>query len=315
MEKTIIKINASGLKYMTCPFRMWSIMIDGYYQEGNSAKMVYGIAVHKYIDTMFKTRGHMGKAREAAIAAFNKPKSEDKKQLHMSDQNHMLLTCYGLWEDWVLKDNQLDTVVLPDGLPATEVTFSIKKYYEDDFIQVDLEGTIDRLGKVKNGIYVVNDWKTTSTWDVRSYLSKYIMSGQLRFYILALKLMHEREPESQLGQIGGTNVGACIDGIFIKPKACDNQYARSDVFQFPDLVEFRKALDQTILDTSRVVKEQREGKSPLKAGLVNGTCEGRWGMCGFWNICKVQDDKISKVLLDRDFKKKPYNPLNHNEEL
>lgn len=327
MEKLVIKLNASGLKTSTCPYRFWQTCVEGYVSGAMSSKMLYGIAMHKYIDTMFKERGHMGKAREKALFSFRQPRVDDKKALHMSDEGHLIISCYNVWENWILKDSQLDTICLPDGLPATEVTFSIQGYYEDDFIRIDLEGTIDRIGKIKGGVYVVNDFKTTgrggsaanpgyAAHAKREYLADYEMSQQLRFYVFALKLMGKLHPDSALGQIGLTNVGACIDGIFLKPKACDNEYQRSDVFQFGDLTDFQRALDDTIKKLSYVAQRLvKEGIQPTKDGLLNGSCRGEWGKCQYWNVCKSQDTAIGKVLLDRDFKKKPYDPLHHQEDL
>jgi len=119
-----------------------------------------------------------------------------------------------------------------------------------------------------------------------------------------------------LGQIGATNVGACIDGIFLKPKACDNEYKRSNVFQFADLGEVRRALDLKIQQISRTVELTRmSGILPPKEGLVNGSCEGKWGLCNFWGVCNSQSDEIGKVMLARDFIKKEYDPLHHNDDV
>ena len=110
--KQKIKLNASGLKTTTCMYNFWNVCIEGYKTERSAAKMVYGIAVHKYIDTMFQTKGHIGKAREAALVAFRKPKAPDKKSNHMNDENHLMATCYSLWENYVAKD-EAQTVLLP----------------------------------------------------------------------------------------------------------------------------------------------------------------------------------------------------------
>lgn len=312
--KQLIKLNASGLKTSTCMRNFWYVCVEGYKTERTAAKMVYGIAVHKYIDTMFRTQGHIGKARDAALIAFRKPKTQERKSAHMNDENHLMATCYSLWEDYIAKDSA-QTVLMPDGKPATELTFSIP-YYEDEFIIVTLEGTIDRLIKIKGGCFAVDDWKTTSSWDASSYLEKYSMSHQLRFYVFALKLMAEKAPESMLGKIGAMNVGACIDGIFLKPKACDNTYQRSRVFQFNDLDEVRQALDIKIQQISKMVWATKlTGMMPPKDGLVNGSCEGRWDLCNFWGVCACQSNEIGKVLLARDFVKKEYNPLNHNDDV
>lgn len=315
MSKTIIKLNASGLKTSVCDYRLYLTMIKGYYSGTVSSKIVYGIALHKYIDTMYQERGHIGKARDAAIKAFNRSKSDDKKAMHYSDQNHMLASAYDAWEFHISKDQEFQTLMLPDGKPATEVTFSIGGYYEDEHMRVDLEGTIDRLGKIQGGVFAINDFKSTGTWNEYDYLRKYALSQQMRFYILAIKLMAESNPDSVLGQIGKTDVGYCIDGIFIKPKACENVYKRSEVFMVKDLAEFRESLDNKIQDIARALARVREGKLPLKTGIVNGGCEGKYGLCSFWNVCKAQDPVIAQVLLDRDFKSKTYDPLHHDEEI
>ena len=315
MSKVILKLNATGLKTSVCDYRAWLTMVQGYYSGTLSSKIIYGVALHKYFDTMYQERGHIGKARDAALKAFNRPMTHDKKAMHYSDSTHMLASAYDAWEFHISKDQEFQTIMLPDGKPATEVTFSIGGYYEDEYLRVDLEGTIDRLGKITGGVYAINDFKSTGTWDQIGYLKKYALAQQMRFYILAIKLMAESDPESVLGQIGKTDIGYCIDGIFIKPKPCDNVYKRSEVFMVKDLPEFRESLDSKIQDLSRMLARVREGKKPLKTGIVNGGCEGKWGMCNFWNICKSQDPAIADMLLARDFKQKPYNPLAHNEEV
>lgn len=315
-DKIVFKLNASGLKTATCDYRLWLTMIEGYSSQRYSSKIVYGTAIHKYIDTMFKEKEHIGKAREAATIAFNKPKYSDKKSPHYDDQNHMLASAYDVWEQWIKKDQDLDTVVLPDGKPATEVTFSIGGYYEDEFCRFDLEGTIDRIGKIRNGVYVINDFKTTSAWAPEMYLSGYALSHQMRYYVLALKLMSLAHPESVLGQIGKTDVRYCIDGIFIKPRPSDNTYKRSEVFPVNDLAQFRESLDQTIAQLAAVAQRKiRTGRLPLKTGLLNGSCHGQWGLCSFAQVCKAQDDSIGQVLLGRDFIKKVYDPLHKDEEV
>lgn len=81
--KTIIRLNASVMQHTVCSFKFWNTMVEGYHAGVNSSKMVYGIAVHKYIDTMFKTKGHIGEARKAALIQFNKPKKSTPKHCGM----------------------------------------------------------------------------------------------------------------------------------------------------------------------------------------------------------------------------------------
>jgi hypothetical protein len=214
------------------------------------------------------------------------------------------------WDTYITQDKTFDTIMIGDK-PVTEYTFSFQVYEDEDTI-VNLCVTIDRIGKIKSGLYCVGDFKTTSTRDVASYLDKYVMSAQLRFYVLACKLMAEREPESILGKIGASQMGAFIDGIFVKPKANDNVYQRSEVFQFSanDIAEFKFDLMEKI---KRLVACMRSSYLP-KEGIINGTCQQQWGLCKFWTVCKQSNPEIVQVLLKRDFVQRQYEPLKFGKQ-
>lgn len=339
MTKQIIRVNASSLRESACLLRWKRTIVDGYYQGCSKASMVYGIAIHKYIDTMFKTGGDIRLARDKMLEAFRVPKSTPTNQQWLADEKHLVPAAFDVWDNLVMKDNEFDLIQLnsicwycegvgrikiPDsggtiletsckqctnGLrqqPATEVTFSVK-FYEDDYCIVNLEGTIDKIGKIRKGCYAIGDYKTTSQWKVDEYLARYEMSAQLRFYVLALKLMAEQHPDSILGQIGSTKVGAFIDGIFLKAKVTDIEYHRSHVFQFKDddLAQFRVNLLAACANMSAAL----QANTFTKQGIFNGSCEDKWGLCQYWAVCNSGNE----ILLSRDFKKKEYNPLKHNE--
>ena len=331
--KIIIRINASSLVYSKCIKHWHLVIIDGYKEKESGAAPIYGVAVHRYIDTMFKTKGRIDLARNDALAEFNKPKHDSKTQSYLSDVGHLQGTCYNLWEDYVDKDKDFQHLMLNSECywckgkgcticdnkgyllqPATEVTFRIL-YYQDDKFEVWLEGTIDKIGKIVKGCYCVADYKTTSSGekDKKYYLENYEMSAQLRFYVLSTKLMAEKYPDSILGQIGKTRVGAFIDGIFLKSKASDNCYQRSDVFQFTDedLSEFRFHLDNAI---QKLIGAIITDKWNTREGIFNGACEPKFGSkCPFWFVCRANKPDIQKLMLARDFVKKQYNPLKHND--
>lgn len=335
--KTKIKINASSLINSKCLLDWHRTIIEGYKEPVQSCKLIYGVAVHKYIDTMFKTKGHLGFARESALKEFRKPKIDDNKSPHMSSEVHLLPTCFNLWDDYVMKDLEFQILQIYsacwwcDGLgideaketcayckgekfmmqPATEVTFEIK-YFEDADFEVWLCGTIDKLGQIVRGCFAIGDWKTTSRRDTRQYLEEYEMSAQLRFYVFALKLMAKMYPESMLGKIGATRIGAFVDGVFLKPKVMENEYARSNVFQFSDsdLNEFQVNLDRVI---ARFLQSIRDGTWKLKEGIMNGACQKKFSRCAYWHICKAQSPEIESLLLSRNFIQKEYNPLKHND--
>lgn len=318
---------------------------DGAYVSVPDSVMVYGVAVHKFIDTMYKT-GEIGLARKASLVAFNAHKISDDKKLWLDDPKHLFVTCSDVWMDFIQEDNVFDVLLVQQkcwkcrgsgvisvkekelddegfsdhdcskcngtGLiegPATEITFRIR-LYEDDVIIVYLCGTIDRIGKFRNGPFAIRDWKNTTFWNEDEFLSEFELGRQLRVYTLACKLMSELEPQSILGKIGATNMGAMIDAIFVKKEPNENKYISSSIMQFgiKDMNEFREQLHRFC---SKLSIHIQHNDFP-REGILNGTCVKRFGKCRFFNVCKASNEIIASNLLKRDFKRKMYDPLNFN---
>lgn len=283
------------------------VVVDGYKEKVNNAAAVYGLAFHKYIDTMYQTGGDMRLARAGAFELFRQPKMPHQSD-YMMDEKHLMSTCYRYWDDIIMKNSTMDILMLPDDKPATEVTFRLPYMEDDDFI-VNICGTIDRIGKIKGGCFVIRDFKTTGKYNVKEFLDNFRMSKQLRFYVMAIKLMAERYPDSIFAKIVQAPLGACIDGIFLKPSASDNVYQSSNVYLFGEktIKEFRTVLDIKI---RQLLNSLRLDFFP-KEGIVTNYCNGEY-QCSFWNVCGAPDE-MAEVLLKRDFAQKPYDPLAFNK--
>lgn len=345
MNKVTLNLNASSLPYTNCIKRWYLTTVSGYRERQFGAALVYGLSIHKFVDLMYKTRGHTPTAREAMLRVFRQPKWDNKKSIHLSDERHLTITAYNLWEFYVQQDSTYDLlminqkcwacngsgvddvdqevgkspVVTPcskcEGTgnivaPATEVDFSFK-YYEDEFIIVNMCGTIDKVGKIRNGCGAVGDWKNTSDHNPDAYLEAYERSAQLRFYLLALKVMARLHPETILGQLGSQQCGAFIDGIFLRPKPMDNIYKRSEVYQYKGLDIFESMLQDKIQKFSNAI---RDGKQLQQEGLVNGACRGGKYACPYVNVC-ANDGPVEKLLLTRDFIQTPYDPLRFHDAI
>jgi hypothetical protein len=315
-EPLEINLDSTALASSGCILRLYRKVIGeivegqmtgGYVEKLKPASMVYGIAVHKFIDTMYKTGGIMPKAIQLARASFNQPKMDDPKLKHLSDEKHLVSTCMNVWEQ-IAEDGSFDVLSF-DNVPATEITFSIP-YYSDEHIRVNLCGTIDRIGKFKNGCYAIRDWKTTSAWDDEEYFIQYELSRQLRIYRLACQLMSQKHPDSVLGKIGATNMGVCIDGIFLKANSNEVKVKQSDVYMVKqnDLDSFALTLDDQCRKLSQAVKT---GYVP-KEGIINGSCGYGKMRCSMWDVCK-SDENVAQALLKRLFVQKKFDPLTYNE--
>lgn len=340
--KTIINFDSTALGNATCERALYLTTIgsinpetnqsEGGYKTLMPASAIYGVGLHKYIDTMYKTKGNIPLAKDAALKSFNKPKLPAlNKQKWLDDSKHFLSVCYNVWEEYCLKETNFQLLEIPikcwncDGAsicsicngtgiiqgPSTELTFRIL-FYEDEFVQVYLNGTIDRLGKFSQGIFAIRDWKSTSSWDKDKYLESYKLSRQLRVYCLAIKLMAEKEPNSTLGKIGNTNIGGVIDGIFLSAKPNEVTVQSSQVFQFSklDILQFKNNLSILCMNLSCVIQEETRGD---KQGILNGACTTIFGRCKFFNVC-ANDGPVGDMILKQQFTRKMYDPLKFNED-
>ena len=103
--KIVIRVNASSLKESTCMLRWTNTILHGYHGCASSAAAVYGVAIHKYVDTMFKTDGDMRLARDRMLESFRVPKfPAGKNSQHLEDERHLIPTAYNVWDDLVMKD-------------------------------------------------------------------------------------------------------------------------------------------------------------------------------------------------------------------
>ena len=326
MEKKIIKLSATALGTSACMLKFHRTVgignaVGGYRQKAIPARMVYGIAGHKFIDAMYKS--NIGKpfneyspmmALVAMKKAFNLPKIPDEKSTYFNDEKHLQTVCMNIWHEWIANDTNFEILEL-NGKPATEVTFSIK-YYEDDYIIVYLEGTLDKLGKFQGGCYAIGDWKFTGAWNNKGYFQQYELARQFRMYRLATLLEAEIDPTSVLGRMGSQNMGIFVDAIFLDAEPNKSKVVRGEVKMLSkdEVGEFRVTLDNWIKRLSfSVAKLQHDDPPtrPLKEGILNGSCEGKWGKCVFWDVCN-SPDHVANILLKRDFAEVPFEPSDYN---
>lgn len=303
-SKTIIKLDASALRESACDLRLHNIILKGYTSGGVTNDILYGSAVHRFIEVMFTSGGKLNEAMAAAKATYSLPNIVKPKKQYLT-MNHLFQTCITIWQTYLEKDN-FDYFII-DGKPAVEYKFSIS-IYEDEHVIIFLEGTMDKIGKIKHGCVSIGDYKTTASFNKEEYLSSYILSPQLKTYAYAFLSMaqHKEHPF-----YGITQVGTFIDGIFLSPT---NQvsHKRSEVFVYKmdDLIEFDTMLEQLCLKISRWVGDKI---IPYATGQLNGACETKYGKCRYFNVCAAPDDIARGHLIKRDFKIKPYEPLKFNE--
>jgi len=299
--KRIIKIDASSLKESACDLRFYNIVIAGYSSGEITNSLLYGSAVHKFIEVMFLTGGKLNEAVTAAKEIFDKPCKILSTKKYLT-ANHLFATCISLWQDFIEKDD-FEYFHDANDKPAVEITFSIK-IFEDEQTIIYLEGTIDKLGKIKNGCYAVGDYKTSGAYNPEDYFEGYRLSPQLKTYVWAFKALASIEPDGPFAKIASTPIGAFVDGIFLSPSK-PSSFIRSEVtiFKEEDLFVYERLL----MDTCKRIAQWKS--PPLANGLINGACETKYGRCRYFNVCAAPDNKSREYILQNKFTIKSYQPL------
>lgn len=324
MNKIQLNIDASALKLSHCALKFYRTVYQGYRGKLRLNDIEFGSAIHKYISTFTQTKDQF-KAMAAsheywrAVEGSGLMLVKDKKQFMNIGHLTMVNTIWHLSSGRMMFDpgNVIQPLINPkDGLPVAELNFRLP-YYEDEMFQIYLCGTIDNLGehRTTHGL-VITDYKSTSMWNVEEYLEAYALDPQLMFYVIALRRFAALNPDSVIAQKleSQPNVMARIQGIFIKPPSSNEQSSvvNSRLFQYSEfqLVEFEAMLKGMVM---RLVSCIEKDLIPMREGMINATCEMKFGQCPFFSTCKIDKEEDRAKLLDKYFDRNPYDPLSFHE--
>lgn len=310
MSKILLRVDASAIKESSCSRRFFWNVVSGYREKLNTNDVEFGSAFHEFIKVMKLNGGNYAEAIMAAVERFNVPMEIKKDKQYLTAQ-YLQRLCIRYWDEYVKQDS-FETLTGSDGKALVEEKFSFP-YYADDQVEVALCGTIDDLCKHKHGTVALRDYKTTSVYKADQYLNGYLLSPQLLFYRLVVRLYARTYPTSLLGDLEKRNIACFIEGVFLRGATQPAEFKRSEVFFFPEqqIVEFEQLLQQRII---RLVEDVKKNIVPIREGMINGACQTVYGHCKFFGACKQPDDIATNHMLSRYFIQRPYNPLTFGDE-
>jgi hypothetical protein len=302
----------------------------GYRGELQDQSLAFGSAVHLFIESYLK--GEDENIATARATNYYK-KTSFLPDIKRTYQTPEYLT--GLCNQWlytytkpgsVWKKMKLVNKPVAVGEdkqdPMVEMNFAIP-YFESEWCTISLCGTIDSFYQLDNGVYIINDWKTSSDWDHDLFFYKFKLSNQLLTYVFAVKLMAddiggklaEKNPAAlelyNRMVYGQCSLGATVSPIFMKGKDELPILKRSPInfFSFGALLEYQVGLDNLCEKINKLA--QKLAELPIREGLFNGACQGDYGkLCPFYAACS--EDLIGQdmeAFLSGKFIVVDYNPL------
>lgn len=303
-------LDASAIKISSCSLNLFNTIIMGYRGKIQNNDVEFGSAFHKF-KAAFKKEGRNGFARglQEAQEYFNTTPMHIKSNKKYLDSKFLLQACLG-YADTYEKDS-FQLLTLDNGEPLIELPFCFP-IHVDEICEILIAGTMDEIGRFQNGIYSIEDLKTTSVWNVDEYLNSYKLSPQLYFYRWAIRQYAKAQPNEIFAKMEESEIGCHINGVFFKGKDKPIEYKRSDVMLFKDaeILEFEILLADKIDQLIKIIHNYVTSKViPLREGMLNGACTTVYGPCRFSASCGATDKETRDIILEQSFIKRFYNPL------
>lgn len=188
-----------------------------------------------------------------------------------------------VWYVDQFEDEDIKTLILPDGKAAVEYSFTLE--IDDGFV---LCGHIDRLCDY-GGSYYIMDQKTTGSTITPRYFEQFIPDTQMSLYTFA---------------------GRAIFDLPVKGVIIDAAQIAVGFTRFERGFTFRtdSQLDEWYENTLTNIHQARENAKNNEFPM-NPTACGNYGGCEFRKICSLSPE-IREQFLKADFvKRKSWNPL------
>lgn len=188
-----------------------------------------------------------------------------------------------VWYTDHFSDKEIKIVLLPDGRPAVEYSFS---FDVDDGMQ--FAGHIDRLVDFQHDVYVM-DQKTTGTTLTPAYFNQFNPDMQMSLYTFAGRAIY-RSP---------------VKGVIIDAAQIAVGFTRFERgFTFRGEGQLNEWYDNTM----KLIHDARSYTVENNFPMRTSAC-GNYGGCAFRSICG-RSPEVRKNFLEADFKRGPsWDPL------
>lgn len=311
-NKPIIFLDASALKESDCLRRLIFITHYGFNKFGPNKflnyKTGYGSAFHKALEYWYKlpiedrTMEQRIIAMELAVKYYDPFSAyvDPNRKGEFRTMQHLTQSLTGYFN---LYNPQQDHIKPIGGMLETKFTLP---WYNGDKFELVLTGTIDLIASFF-GQEIFVDHKTTSAWGTpKDYFNEYRMSVQMMFYSWIIeKLIGRRLP-------------CMINGVFLKKptakaSAFDGaNFERSDLITFTDsqMEQFNVWVlnrIKQVIDWLEFYYDNPQVEHFMKPSPNYAACNGKFGLCGYFNICACPPELQDSVLRTMD--RVPYSPL------
>lgn len=288
-------------EFKICPRRYYYSIICGFAHE--SVHLTFGILLHSacelYDHARAKGQRHDDALHAALRFALRWTWNSELKRPWISEhksKNRLGLIRALVWYLDQFAEDPLETIILANGKPAVELSFSFDSGYlaQSTGERFVLCGHLDRLAKLNDTPYVI-DRKTTEHTIDASYFAKYTPDNQFSLYTLAGKVVYEQP-------VRGLIVDAIQVGVTFA-RAVRGPVPRDDAM----LDEWHRDLGHWLGEMEACAVE---GHWPL-----NDKACGLFGGCPYRGICSKSPSSREQWLRSEFPTRRQWDPLQRRGDI
>lgn len=307
-----LAVDSTSLKaYKTCPRLYYYSIICGYQTKLESVHLTFGLLMHQSIEHY-----HHGKAQGlghddaldfaldwALRATWNRELSRPWNSGDSYKNRWTLVRTLVGYLDKYGDNDSLETVILANGKPAVELSFSfasgfVSRSRGEPFL---LCGHLDRLALLNSSAYIP-DLKTTKSELNARYWASHNPSTQFGIYLLAGEIVYKLPVK-----------GLIVDGaqVLVGESRFDRHLITKDQFQ---MEEFYRGTERWLERMENNALEAERMAEPEMAYEMNEESCTKYMGCEFQKICS-RSPGSRKQFLELEFKKRVWDPLQRRGDI
>ncbi len=309
-----LAVDSTSLKaFKNCPRYYYYSIILGFQPRHESVHLTFGLLMHQSLEHYHHARAqgksHADSLDFAIDFALKATWVKALKRPWQSDDTYknrwtLLRTVVGYLDKYGENDS-LETVILANGKPAVELSFSFRSGFVSRTTKEDIlfSGHLDRLATL-NGDAYIPDTKTTKSELSARFWCSFNPSTQFGMYLLAGEIVYKLPVK-----------GLIVDGaqVLVSESRFDRHLITKDKFQ---MEEFYSGTGKWLARMEDCADEANSGaiEDPSQAYEMNEESCSKYLGCDFQSICS-RSPSSRQVFLEQGFKRRVWDPLQRRGDI
>lgn len=306
-----LAVDSTSLKaFKNCPRFYYYSIVEGFQTKQESVHLTFGLLVHQSLEHYHHGKAQ-GKSHEDSLdfavgfalrATWNRQLNRPWDSGDSYKNRYTLLRTVVGYLDKYGANDALETVILANGKPAVELSFSFNSGYAsrngESFLFC---GHLDRLALL-NGVAYIPDVKTTKSELSARYWSSHDPSTQFGMYLLAGQIVYKLPVK-----------GLIVDGIqvLVGESRFDRHMIAKDEFQ---MEEYYAGAGRWLERIEACAERAQVATSPVDGFEMNEESCSKYLGCEFQSICS-RSPGSRKQWLETGFKKRVWDPLQRRGDI